>query len=122
MGRQMIALDGSKTSSVETASSRSVRREHGIPIVMMYGENDWMDIAGGYAAEEKLKEEKERVLRDASREEREAEGGSAKVFVIKKAGHHLYLDGADEFNEVMREEMEDVRRREGGGKGVDGAV
>lgn len=76
----------------------------------MYGENDWMDIAGGYAAEQKLKEEKARALKSASEEERKLENGSAKVVIIGKAGHHLYLDGWEEFNVVMREEMEETKR------------
>jgi cardiolipin-specific phospholipase len=77
---------------------------------MMYGENDWMDIAGGFAAEQKLKEEKAKVLKAATEDEKKAENGSAKVLIVKKAGHHLYLDGWEEFNEVMREEMEETRR------------
>lgn len=108
VGRQYLQLDGSVTSSVESAARK---RENGIPVIFMYGENDWMDVAGGYAAEQKLKEEKARVLRSASTEENKAENGSAKVVVIKKAGHHVYLDGWEEFNEVMRKEMEDVSRR-----------
>ena len=76
----------------------------------MYGENDWMDIAGGFAAEQKLKEEKARVLKTASAEEKQAENGSVKVIVIKKAGHHVYLDGWEEFNNVMRKEMEEVAK------------
>ena len=47
IGRQMIAPDGSVTSSISTAERR---RENGIPVVLMYGEKDWMDIDGGYAA------------------------------------------------------------------------
>lgn len=105
VGRQRIpagiSADGSATSE---------SNEHGFPIVMMYGENDWMDVAGGYAAEQKLKEEQEKVLKTASPEERELENGSAKVVVIKKAGHHVYLDGPDQFNDVMREEMEATAR------------
>jgi cardiolipin-specific phospholipase len=77
---------------------------------MMYGENDWMDIAGGFAAEQKLKEEKAKALKNATEEERKAENGSAKVLIIKKAGHHVYLDGWEEFNEVMREEMEETKQ------------
>jgi cardiolipin-specific phospholipase len=98
-------------SSSSTSSGKIVTRETGIPIVMMYGENDWMDIAGGYAAEQKLKEEKQRALKTASDEEKRRENGSAKVIIIKKAGHHLYLDGWEEFNEVMREEMAETSRQ-----------
>lgn len=78
----------------------------------MYGDHDWMDARGGYAAKAKIEEEKRRILRNASPEEREADNGSAKVIIIKKAGHHLFLDAWEEFNEVVLEEMEDVRRRE----------
>jgi cardiolipin-specific phospholipase len=78
----------------------------------MYGEHDWMDIAGGYAAEQKMKEEKERLLKHKSREERQKDQGDAKVVIIRKAGHHVYLDGWDQFNEEMLGEMEDVERRQ----------
>ena len=108
VGRQYLQLDGSTTSTVDSAARK---RENGIPIVFMYGENDWMDIAGGFAAEQKLKEEQAKILQNATAEERRKDNGSAKVTVIKKAGHHVYLDGWEEFNEVMREEMEDVSRR-----------
>lgn len=108
VGRQYLQPDGSTTSSVEMAARK---RENGFPVVFMYGENDWMDIAGGYAAEQKMKEEKVRILQTASPSERKEDNGSAKVMVIKKAGHHVYLDGWEEFNEVMREEMAEVSRR-----------
>lgn len=84
-------------------------KETGYPIVLMYGENDWMDIAGGFAAEQKIKEETARVLQTATEEEQRQENGSAKVVVIQRAGHHLYLDGWEEFNEVMRKEMEETK-------------
>ncbi|KAF1345332.1 putative cardiolipin-specific deacylase, mitochondrial [Delphinella strobiligena] len=98
----------------ETAASKVAARarESGVPVVLMYGENDWMDVAGGYAAEQKLKEEKQKALANASEEEKRRENGDAKVIVIRKAGHHVYLDGADQFNSVMQEEMSDVERRE----------
>jgi cardiolipin-specific phospholipase len=109
VGRQMITPDGLTTSSIESAERQ---RENGVPVILMYGENDWMDIAGGYAAEQKIREEKEKVLKTATPEERKNDRGSAKVVVIKNAGHHVYLDGWEEFNEIMRNEMEEVSKRE----------
>lgn len=88
------------------------QRETGYPVILMYGENDWMDVAGGFAAEEKLKQEQKRILANATPEEKQKENGEAKVVIINKAGHHVYLDGWDQFNRVMLEEMEDVKKRE----------
>ncbi|KAF2014243.1 alpha/beta-hydrolase [Aaosphaeria arxii CBS 175.79] len=105
----------SKPSSTVAPSSTPAaptQREHGIPIVFMYGDRDWMDVAGGYAAEEKIKQERARILATATKEERERDQGEAKVVIINNAGHHVYLDGWDQFNRVMLEEMEDVKRRE----------
>ena len=109
VGRQIVAPNGTITSSIQMAGQK---QESGLPVVLMYGENDWMDIAGGYAAEQKMQEAKEKALQNASPEEKKNDNGSAKVIIIKKAGHHVYLDGWEEFNEVMREEMNDVSRRE----------
>lgn len=109
VGRQMITPDGSITSSIESAERV---RENGVPVVLMYGENDWMDIAGGYAAAAKIDEEKKNILKTATEEERKKDRGSAKVMVIKNAGHHVYLDGWEEFNEVMRKEMNEVSQHE----------
>lgn len=109
VGRQMITPDGSTTSSVESAERV---REKGVPVVLMYGENDWMDIAGGYAAAAKIEEEKQKILKTATEEERKNDRGSAKVMVIKNAGHHVYLDGWEEFNEFMRKEMNEVSQHE----------
>ena len=78
----------------------------------MYGDHDWMDVAGGFAAKEKLDEAKREALRNATPEQRKADNGSAKVIIIKNAGHHLYLEGDEEFNSIVLEEMADVRRRE----------
>ncbi|PGH18316.1 hypothetical protein AJ80_04494 [Polytolypa hystricis UAMH7299] len=126
VGRQMIqpptpqsTLDLSSSTSLETpppsipssnasASDLQPIREAGIPIVLMYGEHDWMDVAGGYAAQARILEEKERVLKDATEEEKRRDRGDAKVVVVKGAGHHLYLDGWQEFNDVMMGEMKAV--------------
>jgi cardiolipin-specific phospholipase len=51
-------------------------------------------------------------LKDLPAEEKAKDNGSAKVMVTKKAGHHVYLDGWKEFNEVMLKEMDEVSRSE----------
>lgn len=33
------------------------------------------------------------------------------MVVVRKAGHHLYLDNPEEFNELVRKEMEETRAR-----------
>ena len=133
VGRQQLGVhatptpDGSSSVNgdggrVGVATAGGGKRENGIPVVLMYGEKDWMDVAGGFAAEQKIKEEREKVLQGASKEERSKDEGSAKVVVIRNAGHHVYLDGYDEFNEVMLGEMKDVgsrvrdKRKMSGGK------
>jgi len=100
VGRQII------TPATET---RPAVKETGFPIVFMYGENDWMDVAGGLAAEERLKEAKARALSQASDEEKQKERGSCKVIVVTKAGHHLYLDNPGEFNQYISKELEETR-------------
>lgn len=102
VGRQIIRP--------ETDSAPAVR-ETGFPIVFMYGENDWMDVAGGYAAEEKLKLRAANALLHGTAEEKKRENGSAKVVVVRKAGHHLYLDNPDEFNDIVIKEMEETRQQ-----------
>lgn len=85
-------------------------RETGIPVVLMYGDNDWMDVAGGYAAEEKIKARVAKTLLHGTDEEKRHENGSAKVIVVEKAGHHLYLDNPDVFNEAVVKEMRQTRQ------------
>lgn len=103
----------SKESPLPAPSSAAPQRENGIPIVFMYGEVDWMDVAGGFASEEKIKQERKRILEDATPQQRKRDNGDVKVVIINKAGHHVYLDGWEQFNRVMLEEMADVERREG---------
>ncbi|KAI0617844.1 Alpha/beta-hydrolase [Pyrenophora tritici-repentis] len=120
VGRQWIQAHDAPTvdgdappiASANSPQSAAAKRETGYPVVFMYGENDWMDVAGGFAAEEKMKLERERLLASASPEERNKDHGVAKVVIINKAGHHVYLDGWEQFNRVMLEEMDEVRRRQ----------
>ena len=107
--RDSIVIPDNSTSP--SCLPHQQRKETGIPIVLMYGENDWMDVAGGYAAERKINEEKAQVLSKATAEEQRLDNGSAKVVIIKRAGHHVYLDNWQEFNDVMRDEMDHVTRR-----------
>lgn len=106
VGRQPLPLPEGAEEGAEP------KRETGIPVVFMYGENDWMDVNGGLAAQEKLKHAKLKALLHGTAEEKRSENGSSRVVLIPKAGHHLYLDNPEEFNEVIREEMEATRAAE----------
>lgn len=114
VGRQYLEQHPSPTPDDAAGSPLPISkvRETGVPVVLMYGEHDWMDVAGGHAAMEKLNEEKRKALANASVEERARENGHAKVTMIRKAGHHVYLDGWEQFNEEMLEEMKDVEKRQ----------
>ncbi|KAI7483439.1 alpha/beta-hydrolase [Hortaea werneckii] len=79
-------------STPPTESPQKVR-ETGVPIVLMYGDHDWMDVGGGYASKERLEAEKQKALANATEREKQMENGSVKVSVVPKAGHHVYLDG-----------------------------
>lgn len=114
VGRQYLEQHHSPTpdGAARSPSPVSKLRETGVPVVLMYGEHDWMDIAGGHAAMEKLNAEKRKALENATAEEKARENGHAKVTMIRKAGHHVYLDGWEQFNEEMLEEMKDVEKRQ----------
>lgn len=114
VGRQPLPADGVNASADTHGSANGQigeqKKETGYPVIFMYGEHDWMDIAGGFAAEQRLKEIREEALKKATEEERKREAGAAEVVVIRRAGHHLYLDGYEQFNEKMRKEMEGTIR------------
>ncbi|KAF2861676.1 alpha/beta-hydrolase [Piedraia hortae CBS 480.64] len=63
-----------------------------VPVHFLYGDRDWMDVNAG---------------REAARVVRE-NGGKADVTVVKDAGHHVYLDGFDEFNAIVGRELEGI--------------
>lgn len=115
VGRQPLPPPGrASTDSLPdpAPSSTPGARETGFPIVFMYGENDWMDVAGGLAAEEKLKAARADALAHATDNERQRENGSCRIVVIPKAGHHLYLDNPTDFNRVICDELELTRQDE----------
>lgn len=100
----------------------------GIPSVWMYGDMDWMDVAGGFAVEEKIRctplppppqatddakpEAHGYVGGEEWRGEKQGYGGEAKVLIVNQAGHHLYLDGHEQFNRMIVKEMADVEARQ----------
>lgn len=114
VGRQMIpaSVPSSPSSPTNITELNKARRENGLPVVFMYGDHDWMDYKGGMAAAAKIRDEKQRVLEGATPEERKADNGSAKVVMIKNSGHHVYLDGWEQFNDTVLSEMDDVARKE----------
>lgn len=57
-----------------------------IPVTFMYGDNDWMDVKGGLQSKEILAK---------------AGNNSVDVHVVPGAGHHVYLDNAEESNRLI---------------------
>lgn len=118
VGRQWLVPHTTPSADTDTpppSSSSPPARESGIPILFLYGENDWMDVAGGHAAAAKIAAERERVLAGKARAEREQDGARAEVVIINKAGHHVYLDGWEQFNRVVLDEMAETRAAGRGG-------
>jgi cardiolipin-specific phospholipase len=57
-----------------------------IPVLLLYGELDWMDKQAGYGLCQKIN----------------AAGGRAKFRIIPDAGHHLYVDNRAEFERQVK--------------------
>jgi cardiolipin-specific phospholipase len=114
VGRQYLTAHAqpSPDGAASDSQKSSPPRETGIPVVFLYGDTDWMDKDGGYASTDKIDAEKTKALAGASERERQLENGNAKTKIIRNAGHHVYLDGWEEFNRIMADEMRDVEKRE----------
>jgi cardiolipin-specific phospholipase len=61
-----------------------------MPISFVYGEHDWMDPSGGVSSIDNLK---------AAGNER------AFMFIVPRAGHHVYLDNAKAVNKLLLKEL-----------------
>jgi len=113
LGRQWLDRSHTSPQSDETSSTPGSgrARETGIPVVFMYGQNDWMSKEGGEDAVQKMKAAQEAALKNATPEERARENGDQKVVIVPGAGHHLYLDNHKFFNEAVDKELADVEKR-----------
>jgi len=67
-----------------------------IPVTFIYGDNDWMDPDGGRESVERLKA---------------ASNPDANIYVVKNAGHHVYLDNPSAVDEIMLRELDRVPQR-----------
>ncbi|KUJ17488.1 alpha/beta-hydrolase [Mollisia scopiformis] len=116
VGRQYFQRQTTGSGTLESSHcaslSTKMERENGYPIVFFYGEDDWMDKEGGFAAQQKVLGLKRQMLKFATPEEKHADEGDAKVIIVPKAGHIVYLDGWEYFNRKVTEEMEGVSQRE----------
>jgi len=61
-----------------------------IPISFVYGEHDWMDPVGGMTSIDNLKA---------------AGNANARMYIVPRAGHHVYLDNAKAVNKLLIREL-----------------
>lgn len=66
-----------------------------VPITFAYGDTDWMDPEGGAKAIENLAA---------------AGNTQTKLYKVKNAGHHLYLDNSDAVNRILVKELDRAAR------------
>jgi len=109
IGPNVAAQEASLATKTEEKLEKV--KENGVPVVFMYGDGDWMDKQGGKDGMEKLAEAKKEAQRERGSNKRPDQSDS-KVLIVKGAGHHLYLDGYEQFNGMMEDEMKDVERRQ----------
>ena len=81
-----------------------VNRVHAIrsPTTWLYGSVDWMDPNGGWAASAKMTT-------------------FSRVLIIPDAGHHLYIDNTERFNEAVLEIIENIQGTASAGYGASNA-
>ncbi|KAL7413051.1 Alpha/Beta hydrolase protein [Mrakia frigida] len=65
-----------------------------VPTRFIYGDKDWMDPKGGMEACRRMKLNGNKDV---------------KTIVVPKAGHHIYLDNPTRMNELLMEELKEVR-------------
>jgi cardiolipin-specific phospholipase len=63
-----------------------------IPIAFIYGEHDWMDPVGGMTSIDNLKA---------------AGNEKARMYIVPRAGHHVYLDNAKAVNKLLVRELDE---------------
>ncbi|KAH9077398.1 alpha/beta-hydrolase [Lactarius deliciosus] len=61
-----------------------------MPISFVYGEHDWMDPSGGVSSIDNLKA---------------AGNEKARMYIVPRAGHHVYLDNAKAVNKLLLKEL-----------------
>ncbi|KAI0742130.1 alpha/beta-hydrolase [Irpex lacteus] len=61
-----------------------------VPVTFVYGDQDWMDPAGGTASIERL---------------RQAGNGKGRMYIIPHAGHHVYLDNPKAMNDLLIKDL-----------------
>jgi len=66
-----------------------------MPVTFAYGDHDWMDPQGGKSALENLKQ---------------AGNSQGRMYIVKHAGHHLYLDNSSAVNKMLIEELNRTAR------------
>ncbi|KAI5306796.1 hypothetical protein KEM56_007090 [Ascosphaera pollenicola] len=106
------AAAGAATGIGASGSSQQLTTSYELPFptIFLYGSHDWMDAAAGFAAAEKINAVRKKALADPSVPDalKRLDRGWAKVEIINNAGHHLYLEGWEQFNAIVSREMREV--------------
>lgn len=68
----------------------------------MYGQNDWMDVSGGIEAITNIRK---------ARGERGV-NAPPPLHIVESAGHHIYLDNPQKFNELVKNTMREIEEKE----------